>query len=87
MSVVMALVSAIVVIQQVSSVNNSLILQRSTTTILKVYDEVIFPDYSKKGNERRCSLQEHITKDADVISYVDSSTEYFTKVLDYPYCK
>ena len=87
MSVVMALVSAIVVIQQVSSVNNSLILQRSTTTILKVYDEVIFPDYSKKGNERRCSLQENITKDADVKSYVDSSTEYFTKVLDYPYCK
>lgn len=87
MSVIMALVATIMVLQQVSSVNNSLILQRSTTTVLKVYDEVIFPDYSEQGNERRCSLQEHITRDADVIRYVDSSSEYFAKVLGYPYCK
>jgi hypothetical protein len=87
MTVVVALVCTIMFIQQLSNVNNSLVMQRSTTTVLKVYDEVIFPDYTERGNERRCSLQKYITNDADVQRYMASSSEYYSKVLGLPYCK
>jgi hypothetical protein len=84
---VMALICAIMVVQQISSMNHSLILQRSQTTILKIYDEVIFPDFSEQGNERRCSLIKGITKESDIKLYVESSSEYFVKVLNQPYCQ
>jgi hypothetical protein len=86
-SLSMALICAVMVVQQISSMNNSIILQRSQTTILKIYDEVIFPDFSEQGNERRCSLIKGITRESDIKLYVESSSAYFVNVLDHPYCK
>ncbi len=83
----MVLICAVTVVQQISSMNHSLILQRSQTTILKIYDEVIYPDFSEQGNERRCSLVEGITKESDIKLYVESSSDYFVKVLKQPYCQ
>ena len=87
MAIIMTLVSVFMAIQQLSSVNNSLVLQRSQTVILKIYDELIFPDFSKQGNERRCSLQESFTKELYVKTFIEPSKSYFSKVLHYPYCK
>jgi hypothetical protein len=87
MAMIMAVVSVIMVIQQISSVNNSLVLQRSQTIVLKIYDELIFPDFSEQGNERRCSLKESITRELDIKTYIEPSSAYFAKKLDYPYCK
>ena len=83
----LGIVIAVVVVQQLSSFNNSIILQKSHTNVLKIYDEVIFPDFSIQGNERRCSLQNNMIEKNDVRNYLDPSAQYFAEVLKHPYCQ
>jgi hypothetical protein len=78
--------TSILMIQQLSSFNNSLRLQKSHNSILKIYDEVVYPDYSDLGNERRCSLVRHLNTEKYVKNYITPSSNYFSEVLNHPYC-